>query len=230
MIDPYNGQHKIKVYTDDSGRQKGDARICYSNIESVQMAIDMLCDSEIRPGYPVKVDQATFEMKGETYRPRETAQKLDKVEKMRIKAEVDKQKAWDDSELEHAGLKVVILQGFYTPEELQQAQQQEGLAAESFFAELEAELQVEIETKVGSVAKVEFFKENPLAIIKIRFLSSLHSEECIKLMNGRFFDLRQLKCFYWDGKTDYKVVKETKETLNKRINEFGDWLEGQEIP
>lgn len=60
-------------------------------------------------------------MKGEVYRPRETAQKLDKVEKMRIKAEMDKQKAWDDSELEHAGLKVIILVGFYTQEELQAA-------------------------------------------------------------------------------------------------------------
>ena len=40
---------------------------------------------------------------------------------MRIKAEMDKQKAWDDSELEHAGLKVIILVGFYTQEELQAA-------------------------------------------------------------------------------------------------------------
>ena len=40
---------------------------------------------------------------------------------MRIKAEMDKQKAWDDSELMHVGLKVVILEGFYTEEELQAA-------------------------------------------------------------------------------------------------------------
>ena len=49
-------------------------------------------------------------------------------------------------------------------------------------------------------------------------------------MNDRWFDSRQLKCFYWDGKTDYKVVKESDEALNQRINEFGDWLEGQELP
>ena len=24
-------------------------------------------------------------------------------------------------------------------------------------------------------------------------------------MNGRFFDGREIKCHYWDGKTDYKV-------------------------
>ena len=42
---------------------------------------------------------------------------------MRIKAEQDKQKAWEDEELHDNGLKIVILQGFYTQEELQQAKQ-----------------------------------------------------------------------------------------------------------
>lgn len=114
MLDPNTGEAKIKVYTDASGVAKGDARICYSNIESVQMAMELLDKAEIRPGFPVKVEEATFQMKGEIYRPRESGQKLDKVEKMRIKAEVDKQKAWDDEELHHSGLKVVILKGFYT--------------------------------------------------------------------------------------------------------------------
>ena len=78
------------------------------------MALEWLSGSEIRAGFPVKVERATFEMKGDVYRPRESTQKLDKVEKMRIKAEMDKQKAWDDSELHHIGLKVVVLEGFYT--------------------------------------------------------------------------------------------------------------------
>ena len=98
--------------------------------------------------------------------------------------------------------------------------------AESFFRELEEELKIEIEQKVGSVAKIEFFKENPDCVCKIRFLSSLHAEECLNLMHGRYFDTRQLECFYWDGKTDYKVVRESKDTVNQRISEFGDWLEG----
>lgn len=51
MIDPYTGQAKIKVYTDSNGVPKGDARICYSNIESVQQAIELIDGSEIRPGF-----------------------------------------------------------------------------------------------------------------------------------------------------------------------------------
>ena len=102
--------------------------------------------------------------------------------------------------------------------------------AETFFRELEEDLRVEIELKVGSVAKIEFFKANPNSVCRLRFLSSLHAGECIALMNGRWFDERQLECFYWDGKTDYKVVKESSEAIQERINEFGDWLEGQDLP
>ena len=85
--------------------------------------------------------------------------------------------------------------------------------AEQFFKELEEELKIELETQVGSVGKIEFFKENPNGVCKLRFTSSLNAEECIKLMHDRWFDERQLKCFYWDGKTDYKIVRESDEVL-----------------
>ncbi len=47
-------------------------------------------------------------------------------------------------------------------------------------------------------------------------------------MNGRFFDGRTLKAEYWDGKTDYRVIRESKEELEKRIDDFGKWLDGEE--
>lgn len=76
------------------------------------------------------------------------------------------------------------------------------------------------------MVKIEFFKDSPRCVGKIRFQSSLHAEQCITLMHDRWFDERQLKCFYWDGKTDYKLVRESDDALNERINEFGDWLDG----
>lgn len=71
----------------------------------------------------------------------------------------------------------------------------------------------EIESKIGKISKMTFYKENPLGVCKIKFDSSMDAEECIKLMGGRFFDGRELKCFYWDGKIDYKVVRETEQSL-----------------
>ena len=49
-------------------------------------------------------------------------------------------------------------------------------------------------------------------------------------MDGRYFDSRQLKCHFWDGKTDYKQVRESEDVIQERIDKFGDWLEGQELP
>jgi HIV Tat-specific factor 1 len=61
---------------------------------------------------------------------------------------------------------------------------------------------------------VQFFPENPSqGIVKIKFSSSLHAQQCIDLMNGRFFDGRALVASFWDGKTDYRIVRETKEEI-----------------
>ena len=49
-------------------------------------------------------------------------------------------------------------------------------------------------------------------------------------MHDRFFDGRQLKCYYWDGKIDFKVIKESAEVVKERVDKFGDWLEGQDLP
>jgi HIV Tat-specific factor 1 len=72
---------------------------------------------------------------------------------------------------------------------------------------------------------MEFFQENPNGIVKIKFGSALHAEECKKVMNGRFFDAREIRCEYWDGKTDYRLAKESNEEISKRVDEFGSWLE-----
>ena len=57
-LDQNTGTWKIKIYTDDEGKPKGDARICYENYESVDMAIDLLNNTQIRPGYTVTIEQA----------------------------------------------------------------------------------------------------------------------------------------------------------------------------
>jgi hypothetical protein len=44
-------------------------------------------------------------------------------------------------------------------------------------------------------------------------------------MNGRFFNERELSCDYWDGKENFRVIRDSKENLQKRIHEFGSWLD-----
>lgn len=120
------------------------------------------------------------------------------------------------------GLRIVILEGMFTQEEVQMNEDR----LDFFFEELELDVKAEIEQSIGAIDKIHIFRENPKGVIKIRFFSSLNAEECIKVMNGRFFDGRQIKCYFWDGKTDFRVVRESAEELNQRIDEFGQWLEG----
>mmetsp|Transcript_13656 Transcript_13656/g.9821 ORF Transcript_13656/g.9821 Transcript_13656/m.9821 type:complete len:101 (+) Transcript_13656:674-976(+) len=68
-LDLNTGKEQIKFYYDDNGEQKGDARIGFANIESVDTAVEMLNDTEIRPGFKIKVSQAEFQQKGD-YVPR----------------------------------------------------------------------------------------------------------------------------------------------------------------
>jgi len=82
------------------------------------MAIEWLNESEIRPGYKVRIEPAVFKQKGEIYVAKE-AHKFDKIERMRIKAEHDRQMAWDEEQVHEVGLKIIILEGFYTIDEIE---------------------------------------------------------------------------------------------------------------
>ena len=47
-IDPVTGKSKIKMYKDDTGQFKGDATASYSKEESVELALELLNEAEIR--------------------------------------------------------------------------------------------------------------------------------------------------------------------------------------
>ena len=139
-------------------------------------------------------------------------QKIEKIDALRIKAERDRQLAWeDDIETMHEqGLRIIIIEGMYTEDEVLMSERND--TVDNFFNDLELEIRGEVESSIGPIERVQFFPENPhLGIVKIKFQSALHAQECIKLMNGRFFDGRALVASFWDGKTDYRIVRESKE-------------------
>jgi len=53
------GKEKIKIYCDENQRPKGDALISYVKEESIPLAIEMLNEREIVPGYKVYVEQVS---------------------------------------------------------------------------------------------------------------------------------------------------------------------------
>ena len=68
------GKPRIKLYTDEAGRCKGDALIVYFRAESVELAVQLLDDTDFRPGQPgpagkMKVAAADFSYKTQKEAP-----------------------------------------------------------------------------------------------------------------------------------------------------------------
>lgn len=99
----------------------------------------------------------------------------------------------------------------------------------------------------GCIEKLTVFCGNASGPVAVKFRSSAQAAACIALMNGHMFAGQKLAAFYFDGKTNYVVQKNndssSKEEANgnaeaaaggaaddetdKRLDEFGDWIERQ---
>lgn len=86
------------------------------------------------------------------------------------------------------------------------------------------QIKTELEAKLGPVKRVKFFEFHPEGVVEVKFEHAKDAEECITLMNGRFFNQRQIDCFYYDGETDYAHIREDLEDEQKRIEDFGKWM------
>jgi HIV Tat-specific factor 1 len=213
--DPRTGDYKIKIYKDNhTGKNKGDALISYLREESVQMATDLLNESEIRPGYKIKVEKANFEQKGE-YQRRESY-KIDELKRFKLKTDIERMLGWNEED-EEKGLKIVILKNMFEPIEF--------LKDPTLRQDLELDIIEESETNFGEIEKFMIFDEHPDGIVKIKFHTPSAAEKSIQALNGRFYNNRNIEAFYWDGKTDYRKTQDDEVSVEKRIEEFGDWLE-----
>jgi len=180
--------------------------ITYFRPESVDIAVQILDDSEIKPGVRIKVTKAQFE-KG--------VKKNKGIKRTLPKGKVKiydqrKELSWDEDENRN-----VILKYMFTIEEAK--------GNDSFFTDLEEEIKDECE-KLGDVGKVKIFEHNPDGVIAVKFADHYAAERCVERMNGRFFAGRRVEAFFYDGWTDYRVGEE-KDQEEQRIDEFGRWLE-----
>ncbi|ELP91928.1 hypothetical protein EIN_399680 [Entamoeba invadens IP1] len=120
---------------------------------------------------------------------------------------------WDDSKIVH----VIIKNMFDLTTEKPQ----------SFFDDLKNDIKSEVRKSCGPVDRVIVFSTNPQGVVMLKFYTNDVAEKCIKLMNGRWFDQRQLTCEYYDGFTNYKI-EESKEQKEKRIKEWSEYVEKQQ--
>lgn len=78
--------------------------------------------------------------------------------------------------------------------------------------------------------QIRVYQFHPEGVVSIKFKKDDAAQECLKLMNGRFFGGRQLTAERWDGIANYNVRKaqETEEEQAARLARFAAEIEQAE--
>jgi hypothetical protein len=86
----------------------------------------------------------------------------------------------------------------------------------------------------GDIEKVTVFEANPQGIVLVKFATAASAMACQQTMQGRYFAGRTVNATFWDGETNYAlsvsdaVVASKEKEEEKRLEEFGEWLDGQD--
>ncbi|MCJ1344753.1 hypothetical protein MMC31_002956 [Peltigera leucophlebia] len=228
------GKPRIKLYTDEGGNFKGDALIVYFRAESVDLAIQMLDDTDFRlgraaPTGKMKVTVADFSYKTQKDAPVKSNSK-DKKKIIKKTQKLNSKLAdWDDddpSTLQDMGSKwdkVVILKHVFTLEELEKDP--------AAMLEIKEDIREEC-ARVGDVTNVVLFDKEPDGVASVRFANPEGAKACVRVMDGRFFDTRIVEAYIADGSEKFKKTGEKKlgvedEDEGKRLDQFGSWLESE---
>jgi len=245
-----NDDPKIKLYANEQGRFSGEALIVYFKEESVNLAIRMLDEAELRLGDAatrMAVRKADF-----THKSKEGGREADGT-KAEFKPRVVNKKAatrrigkmqsklndWDDedgfgppsdapvttSSLALQG-RVVVLKHMFSLKDLEEEV--------SLLIDLKSDVREECET-LGDVTNVVLYDKESDGVMTVKFRDPVSAQACIMKMNGRFFDGRKVSAELYTGKEQFKKTGDVNDILNdegdesekQRLDAFGGWLEGQ---
>ncbi|KAI9804365.1 MAG: hypothetical protein M1833_007172 [Piccolia ochrophora] len=238
------GKPRIKLYTDDDGNFKGDALIVYFRAESVDLAVQMLDDTDFRfgeagPTGKMKVQAADFSYKSQKEAPTKTSAKdkkriIKKTQKMN-----NKLADWDDDDpsalpdTSSRWDKVVVLKHMFTLKELE-----DDPAA---MLDIKEDIREEC-SKLGDVTNVALHDREPDGVASVRFSNAEAANACVRTMDGRFFAGTQVVAYIADGTEKFKSSSTKKATVispeddeegnaegeeKKRLDQFGEWLEAE---
>ncbi|KAI1616001.1 hypothetical protein EDD36DRAFT_414917 [Exophiala viscosa] len=231
-----SGKARIKMYEDDKGQFKGDALVVYFRPESVNLAVQMLDDTDFRLGTEgplgkMRVQAADFSYKSQQDAPAKTNKKDQKKVIKKTQKMIGKLTDWDDDDpqtLQDPSSrwdKVVILKHMFTLEELE-----EDPAA---MLEIKEDIREEC-SKLGEVTNVVLFDKEKDGVASVRFSNAEAAAACVRVMNGRWFDERQLEAHISTGNEKFKKSndkhfddneEEGGEGEGGRLDKFGSWLE-----
>ncbi|KAF6390146.1 HIV-1 Tat specific factor 1 [Rhinolophus ferrumequinum] len=202
MRDPHTEEFKVKLYKDNQGNLKGDGLCCYLKRESVDLALKLLDEDEIR-GYKLHVEVAKFQLKGAYDASKKKKKGKDYKKKLSLQ---QKQLDWrperraGPSRMRHE--RVVIIKNMFHPMDFEDDP--------LVLNEIREDLRVEC-SKFGQVRKLLLFDRHPDGVASVSFRDPEEADYCIQTLDGRWFGGRQITAEVWDGTTDYQVEETTRE-------------------
>ncbi|OCH91463.1 hypothetical protein OBBRIDRAFT_792292 [Obba rivulosa] len=237
------GVPKVKLYAREDGAFSGDALIVYFKEESVDLALSILDDAELRLGEPttrMRVQRAEFGHKHEAaqgggeMKPRRTVEDKRKATK-RIGKMQKKLGEWDDEDgfgpsiteedkrqQEARNSRVVVLKHMFTLQELEEDP--------SLLLDLKEEVREECDT-IGDVTNVVLYDQEPDGVMTVKFRDPVSAQACIIKMHGRFFAGRRVEASLYTGKQRFKRGGQGDdfegggdEGEKKRLDDFAQWL------
>ena len=172
ILEDDKGQPRIKIYKDDEGRSKGEALVVFLKEDSVDLAIRLLDDRELRlgeGGEPMRVSKAEFTSKAPAENGGSENSKPDHQKKRRQK-KVDKLKSklggWDSDEEAPSTTrydKIVILKHMFSKSELEEDP--------ALLLDLKEDVREEAET-LGEVTNVTLYDVRVHILFCCLFLTS----------------------------------------------------------
>lgn len=218
MRDPQTEEFKVKLYKDNQGNLKGDGLCCYLKRESVDLALKLLDEDEIR-GYRLHVEVAKFQLKGEYDASKKKKKCKDYKKKL---SQQQKQLDWRPERkvgsvrMRHE--RVVIIKNMFHPMDFEDDP--------LVLNEIREDLRVEC-SKFGQIRKLLLFDRHPDGVASVSFREPEEADYCIQTLDGRWFGGRQITAQVWDGTTDYQVEETTRER-EERLKGWEAFLESPE--
>ncbi|KAI9506716.1 hypothetical protein BX070DRAFT_186334 [Coemansia spiralis] len=235
MPDILTNKPRVKLYRDRDDRIKGDALVTYYKMPSVQLAVDILDDSQFRPPEPtrISVQQAEFQAKNDGNTREEHKPDSEKHKKLRVDAklvkkridQLEKKLNWTESagEIAERHKRTVILKYMFTINELENDV--------TLLLDLAEDVRTECE-KLGVVTSVKIYDRSEEGVIAVKFKDEAAAKACVKTMNGRFFAGRQIEAAIYDGHTRYKSSSRDRQRggkkaddENERMEKYAQWLD-----
>jgi HIV Tat-specific factor 1 len=207
---------KLKIYMDEEGKPKGDARMTFARPESMPLA-KLLDESWFDPRHQIRVAEAAFKPKEDFVAPESkySAQELAKRKKQLQARAKELLQGTDEETRRH-----VILKNVFSLNDVPSSTD----ASMQFFKELKEDFLQEC-GKFGDVESIKVFERNPLGVVALKLRTPPAAVRCLEVLDGRFFGGRKLAAEWYDGYSNYNV-QESEAEQKRRIDDFGKWLEG----